>query len=287
MKYSRRSFLKTSGALATGLAVGTLPFLKSCAPAGEQYSPFGLQLYTLRDVIGDDPQGIIRQVAEFGYNQIESYEGRQGIFWGMSHTDFKSFLDDLGVTMVSSHANVFNNFEQKVEQLAEIGVPYITCPYVGQQESVDAWKEMAATFNNLGEIASNAGLQFAYHNHAYSYEEVEGQIPHEILMAETDADLVKHQMDIYWVAVAGHDPVEWMQKYPNRYTLCHIKDMGGTAEEPESVTLGTGSLDFPAILKVAEEQGMVYNIVEQEAYTGTTPIDAVGANAEYMKNLDV
>lgn len=92
MKYSRRSFLKTSGALATGLAVGTLPFLKSCAPAGEQYSPFGLQLYTLRDVIGDDPQGIIRQVAEFGYNQIESYEGRQGIFWGMSHTDFKSFF---------------------------------------------------------------------------------------------------------------------------------------------------------------------------------------------------
>lgn len=283
MKYTRKSFLKTSGALA----LGTIPFLKSCAPAEQQYSPFGLQLYTLRHVIGDDPQGVIRQVAEFGYNQIESYEGQMGIFWGMSNTDFKSFLDDLGLDMVSTHANVFQNYEQKVEQLAEIGVPYITCPFIGDQGSLDAYREMAETFNNLGEIANNAGIKFAYHNHAYTFEEIDGQVPHQILMDETDPDLVEYQMDIYWVVAGGHDPIEWLQRYPNRFTSSHVKDLAGTGDDRESVTLGTGTIDFSAILAEGKNQGMKYNLVEQEAYTGTSPIDAIRDNAEYMKNLNV
>ncbi|MEX0944771.1 MAG: TIM barrel protein [Balneolaceae bacterium] len=287
MKYSRRSFLKTSGALATGLAVGSLPFLKSCASAETEYAPFGLQLYTLRDVIGDDPEGIITQVAEFGYKQIESYEGRQGIFWGMGNTGFKQFMDDLGVSMVSTHANVFQDFEQKVEQLAEIGVPYIVCPFVGPQESIDAYKEMAATFNGLGEIANNAGIKFAYHNHAYTFEEMDGQVPHAIMMDETDPNLVEFQMDIYWVVAGGHDPIEWIRRYPNRFTMSHVKDMGSMNGENESVVLGTGSLDFPTILQAGRENGMVYNIVEQEAYTGTTPIDCIRDNAEYMKELNI
>lgn len=283
MKYTRKSFLKTSGALA----LGTLPFLKSCAPAEQASSPFGIQLYTLRDVIGDDPQGVIRQVAEFGYNQIESYEGQMGIFWGMSNTDFKSFIDDLGLEMVSTHANVFQNFEQKCEQLAEIGVPYITCPFVGDQGSLDGYKEMAETFNNLGEIANNIGIKFAYHNHAYTFEDVEGEIPQKVMMDETDPNLVEYQMDIYWVVAGGQDPIEWLRQYPNRFTLSHVKDMGSNDGEQESVVLGTGSIDFPTILAEAKNQGMIYNLVEQEAYTGTTPIDSARENAEYMKNLDI
>jgi sugar phosphate isomerase/epimerase len=286
MEYTRRSFLKTSGALASGLALGTIPFLKSCAPAEASYSPFGIQLYTLRHVIGDDPQGIIRQVAEFGYNQIESYEGQAGIFWGMGNTGFKRFLDDLGIEMVSTHANVFQGFEQKVEQLAEIGVPYIVCPFVGDQGSIDAYKEMADTFNSLGEIANNAGLKFAYHNHAYTFHELEGEIPQEVLMANTDPNLVEYQMDIYWVYNGGHDAIEWMRRYPNRFTSGHVKDASNGNGDMESVTLGTGVIDYPTILPVARENGMKYFLVEQEAYTGTTPIDSTRDNAEYLKNLE-
>lgn len=289
MKYSRRSFLKTSGALASGLAVGSLPFLKSCAsPESEaSYAPFGLQLYTLRDVIGDDPEGIITQVAEFGYKQIESYEGRQGIFWGMGNTGFKQFLDDLGLTMVSTHANVFQNYEQKVEELAEIGVPYIVCPFIGDQGSIDAYKEMAETFNRLGEIANNAGIKFAYHNHAYTFEEMEGEIPQAVLMDETDPNLVEYQMDIYWVVAGGADPSEWIRRYSNRFTLSHVKDYGYNNGNAESVVLGTGNIDFASVLQTGRENGMIYNLVEQEAYTGTTPIDAVRLNAEYMKELNI
>ncbi len=287
MKYSRRSFLKTSGALASGLALGSVPFLKSCAPAGNDYKPFGIQLYTLRHVINDDPEGVIRQVADFGYKQIESYEGQLGIFWGMGNTAFKSFIDELGLTMVSTHANVFQDYERKVDELAEIGVPYIVCPWIGPQESIDAYKEMAENFNRFGEIANNAGVKFAYHNHAYTFEELEGEIPQEVLMDETDPDLVEYQMDIYWVVAGGHDPIEWARKYPGRFTSCHIKDLATVDGEMESVTLGTGTIDFPSVLDAAIENGMKYLLVEQEAYTGTTPLDAVRDNAEFMRSLEI
>lgn len=286
MSYSRRSFLKKSGLLATGLAVGTVPFLKSCGAAEPEYSPFGLQLYTLRDVIGDDPEGVIRQVAEFGYKQIESYEGQDGMYWGMGNTGFKSFLDDLGLTMISSHSNVFDDFERKAEEAAEIGVEYLVSPWIGPQDSIDEFKEYADRFNEAGQIAQNAGIKFAYHNHAYTFEELEGEFPQDVLMENTDPDLVEFQMDIYWVVAAGHDPAEWIQKYPGRFTSSHIKDLMN-GDEPESTILGNGSIDFPSIVDVAKNNGMKYYIVEQEAYTDTTPIDSVGENAEYMKELNI
>lgn len=287
MNFSRRSFLKTSGILASGAALGTLPFLTSCTTQSTQMSPFGLQLYTLRDVIGDDPEGILRQVAEADYKQIESYEGPMGIYWGMGHTDFKRYMDDLGMTMISSHANVFEGFERKAEEAAEIGVDYLICPYIGPQESLDNYRQMADRFNEIGRVAQSAGIRFAYHNHGYTFEEQDGEIPQDILMERTDPDLVDYQMDIYWVVAAGHDPAEWIQKYPNRFTSGHVKDMSRTSEEPESTVIGTGSIDFPPLLTLAKENGMEYFIVEQEAYTGTTPMDAIKANADYMKELDV
>lgn len=285
MNCDRKTFLKMSGLLATGAAAGTLPFLKSCAAAPSN-TAFGLQLYTLRDVIADDPEGILRQVADFGYTQIESYEGPMGMFWGMGHNGFKELMDELEMTVISSHANVFEDFEQKADEAAEIGLKYLVCPWIGPQESLDDFREIADQFNEIGEKASAAGIRFAYHNHAYSFEELEGQMPQDILMENTDPDMVEYQMDIYWVAAAGEDPAEWIQKYPGRFTSCHVKDLSN-GEEPESTVLGTGEIDYPPLLDLAAEHGMEDYIVEQEAYSGTTPIDAVRDNAEYMKQLDL
>lgn len=291
MDLSRRSFLKKSGLLAGGAALTSLSFLQSCASSdGDsmdvETNTFGIQLYTLRDIIGDDPRGVISSLAEYGYKQIESYEGSMGIFWGMSHTEFKQFLDEQGLTLVSTHANVFENYQQKVDQLAEIGATYITCPYLGPQESIDDFYQYAEQFNELGRIANDAGLRFAYHNHAYSFEEVDGEIPQVVMMDNTDPDLVDFQMDMYWVHAAGEDISEWLRRYPNRFTSGHVKDSSG-GEEPESVILGTGTIDYPSIVDVAQENGMEYFIVEQEAYTDTTPLDAAKADAEYMKTLDI
>lgn len=286
MSYSRRSFLKTSGLLASGAALGSLPFLKSCASNANETIPFGLQLYTLRDVMPDDPKGVLKQVAEFGYKQIESYEGQMGMFWEMGHTGFKQYLDDLGMTLISSHANVFEEVERKVDELAEIGAEFLVCPWIGPQETLDDFREIADKFNEIGQIARDAGLRFAYHNHAYSFEELEGEYPQDVMMERTDPNLVEYQMDIYWVAAAGEDPAAWIRKYPNRFTTCHVKDLSN-GDEPESTILGTGTIDYPPLLKLARKNGMEYYIVEQEAYTGTTPIDAVRENASYMKKLKI
>lgn len=286
MDCSRRSFLKTSGLLASGLALSGIPFLSSCNSAKNGVAPFGLQLWTLRDVIFDNPESTLRQVAEAGYKQIESFDGPDGIFWGMGNRNFKELMDELGMTMVSSHANVFEDFERKADQAAEIGVEYLICPWIGPQDTLDDYKAIADQFNQIGQTANNAGVKFAYHNHDYTFVEMDGELPQTVLMERTDPDLVEQQMDIYWFVAAGQDPAEWIQRYPGRFTSCHVKDLAN-GDEPESTVLGTGTINFSELLPLAKENGMKYFIVEQEAYTGTTPLDAIVANAEYMRELGI
>ncbi|MGM0738377.1 MAG: sugar phosphate isomerase/epimerase family protein [Bacteroidota bacterium] len=278
----------------------------------------GLQLYTLRDVIMDNPKDVIRKVAAHGYGHIESYEGPLGMYWGMGNTGFRDFLDDLGLTMISTHTDVFSGFERKADEAAEIGVYSLVCPTVekqlGPRPHIDAFREMADTFNQIGQIAKNAGIKFVYHNHAYSFREMDGEIPQKVLMDSTDPELVEYQMDIYWVVATGHDPVEWIMDYPNRFTLSHVKDgifdnaeheravgadgvngddrdeghVGGSKGiHMESVILGTGSINLQRILKTARQNGMKYFFTEQEEFTGTTPTEAVRQNAAYMKKLRI
>jgi sugar phosphate isomerase/epimerase len=289
MSIQRREFLKTAGLLSSGLMLtGLGSSLAGCSSAkggnaSAMRESFGLQLYTLRDVLPKDVKGVLKQVADFGYKEIEGYEGTMGLFWGMKNTEFKKYLDDLGMKMVSSHCNWKENFEQKAAQAAEIGMSYLFCPYLGPNKELDFYKKAAEDFNKNGEIAKKAGIRFGYHNHDYSFKPVEGQLPQDVMMQNTNADAVDYEMDIYWVVAAGQDPVAWFKKYPNRFKLAHVKDRKGN----ESVVAGTGTIDFPTILKEGQKQGLKHFIIEQEAYTGTTPINAVRDNAVYMKNIKV
>ena len=254
---------------------------------GAGIGPFGIQLYTLRDVLPQDPKGTLAKLADYGYTQIEGYEGDQGMFWGMEHTEFKDYLDSLGLTMVSSHCNIDENFEQKALQASEIGMNYLICPYIGAQESKDAWQAVVDKFNDRGRICADNGIRFAYHNHGYSFENVYGIVPQDFMMENTD-ETVDYEMDIYWVVTGGADPVEYLNKYPGKWTLCHVKDREIDADPGESeasVDLGTGSIDFAEILSVAEEQGMEYYIVEQERYPNGTPMEAAEVDAAYLRDF--
>lgn len=290
MRYDRRKFIKLTGGLTTGLALGTVAgvsLFSSCDNAND-IKNFGIQLYTLRDDLPKDPKGILKQLAAFGYKQIESYEGDQGMFWGMSNTDFKKYMDDLGMTIVASHCDIEKDFEKKAADAAAIGMKYLICPWLGPQKSIDDFKRFADKFNQKGEVCKKNGIRFAYHNHDYSFKAIDGQIPQEVMMNGTDASLVDYEMDIYWVVTGEQDPIAWFKKYPNRFRLCHVKDrMKGATESGASCVLGEGSIDFPAILKEAKAQGMQYYIVEQERYDGTTPIKAAEADAAYMKKLKI
>ncbi|MBM3414853.1 MAG: sugar phosphate isomerase/epimerase [Bacteroidetes bacterium] len=299
MKKNRREFLRFTG----GLALGSILAQTGCTsvktggspeasglPGSNYLKDFGLQLYTLRNDMPKDPAGILRQVASFGYKQIEGYEGGKGMFWGMSNTDFKKFMDELGMNLVASHCDINKDFEKKAAEAAEIGMKYLICPWLGPQKTMDDYKKAAEKFNKCGEICKKEGILFAYHNHDYSFKPLGGQVPQEVMMNETDPALVDFEMDIYWVVTAGEDPENWVKKYKNRFRLCHVKDRSKTPvadNSKNSVDLGTGSIDFKRILKTALDNGMQYFIVEQEAYPNGTPLEAVKKNAEYMKKLKI
>jgi sugar phosphate isomerase/epimerase len=286
----RREFLQTTGFAASGIFLSSyLPSCKSASVSKEVRDNFGLQLYTLRDVLPDDPKGVLKQVASYGYKQIESYEhSKLGIFWGMKNTEFKTLMNDLGMKIVSSHCDINKDFERKAAEAAEIGMHYLLCPYLGPQKKIDDFKKFAETFNQKGEICKKNGIRFGYHNHDYGFVQLEGQYPQDVLMQNTDKNLVDFEMDIYWVVTAGQDPIAWIDKYPGRFKLCHIKDRkkGATPSQRDvSVELGTGSIDFKKILIEADKKGMNYYFVEQEAYENTTPLAAAKADADYLKNF--
>jgi len=301
MKNNRRKFLQVAGTLTAGTLIlpqfgcknGTTDSKKNTTSTTINLpkpglSQFGIQMYTLRDDFPKDPKGVLKKVAGLGFKQIEGYEGKNGLFWGMGNKDFKKYLDDIGLKMVSSHCDIKNDFETKVVQAAEIGMEYLVCPWVGPQKSMDDWKKVTDNFNACGELCKKHGIKFAYHNHAYTFKAFTGMIPHHFIMDNTDPDLVDHEMDIYWVVTGGADPIEYLTKYSNRFRLCHVKDRLKTAKADEreaSCDLGTGMIDYPKILKVAKENGMKYFILEQERYDNSTPFESVKVGADYLKKL--
>ena len=292
MQQSRRKFIQLTGATAAGLTLTGLSGHSLFADTDEarKIKTFGLQLYSLRDVIPNDPKGVLKQVASFGYKQIESYEGSSGMFWGLGHTDFKKYMDDLGMKIVSSHCDINKDFEKKAADAAAIGMKYLICPYKGAQKNIDEYKKIADEFNQKGEICRKNGIRFAYHNHDYSFKAMDGQMPQDVMMKGTNPDTVDFEMDIYWVVTAGQDPIEWFKKYPNRFTACHIKDRSknpGTDNGKNSVDLGNGIIDFPKILKSSRKTGMEYFIVEQEYYPNSTSLKSVEVDAGYMKGLRI
>lgn len=284
MNNSRRSFLRHS-ALA-GLAL-TVPFRNELLAMANKQNKFGIQLWSVKDALAKDPVAVLKHLAASGYKQIESFEGAKGIFWGMKNTEFKKTLDGLGMKIVSAHCDNTKDFDRKAAEAAEIGMKYLICPYKGPQKSIDNFKQFADEFNISGDIAKKQGIRFAYHNHDYSFVNMNGEIPQDLMIELTNPDTVDFEMDMYWTIAAGVDPIAYMKKFPNRFKLVHVKDLvkTNTAEGHESCVIGKGTIDYQTLLPKVAKQGIEYFIVEQEAYTGTNELDAAKDDAAYMKTL--
>lgn len=308
--YRRKDFLKLGAGLLGGLTLGSLACNNdstvttektgsgtdtsgSKAAGAAALTAFGLQLYTLRDDLPKDPKGVLKQIADMGYKQVEGYERDKGILWGMTPAEFKSYMDSIGLTMVATHYDAGTkpeDFEKKVALAAEVGMSYLFFPWEGGNKSIDDYKKYAELFNKNGEICKKHGLRYGFHNHDFSFKAINGEYPQDILMNNTDPALVDYELDIYWVVAAGQDPEAWLKKYPNRFRSCHLKDRSKTPvadDGKNSTDLGTGSIDLAKIAKTAAENGMQYYIVEQEAYPNGTPLEAVKVNAEYMKKFKI
>ncbi len=298
MNKNRREFLRLSALLAAGAA---LP-IYACGPTARQTQEgenttttdraplpaFGIQLYTLKEQMAQNPKVVLNELSTYGYKELESFEGPSGMFWGMSNTDFKKYVEDLGMTLVASHCKMGEGFEEKAEQAAAIGMKYLISPWIGPQDTLEAYKRYADEFNRHGEICRKHGIRFAYHNHEYSFKEHDSQIPHDLLLSNTNPELVDFEMDIYWVVTAGADPERYLREHPGRFRLCHIKDrLKNSSERDASTLLGTGSIDYTSILNTARANGMEHFIVEQERFDNTTPLESAKTGADYLKQLAV
>jgi sugar phosphate isomerase/epimerase len=290
---TRKKFLSLTGlgmgAIATHNVLGnSITNMLNTTEEDNIQKKFGIQLWTVRDAMIKDPKGVLTQLASYGYNQVESFESEKGIFWGMTNKEFKAHLKSLGMTMKSALYLTEKTWEETVIQAAEIGMKYLINPWEGPNKTLDDYKRFAETYNKLGAICKKHGMRFAFHNHDYSFRQVEGQIPQDILMQNTDPALVDFELDFYWAVTAGQDPITWLEKYPNRFRLCHIKDrMKDGVGTDASCVLGKGMIDFPKVLKVAKKQGMKYYFVEQEKYAEGTSMECAKMDADYMKKISL
>ena len=288
MSNSRRSFLR--GAALTSVAL-SMPFKNELMAMAANSKPFALQLWSVKLALEKDPLAVLNQIAANGYKKIESFEGPKGMFWGMKNTEFKKVMDDLGMNMFSTHCNDtgdFKSFEQKAAAAGEIGLKYIICAYKGPQKTLDNFNQFADEFNTCGEIAKKHGLRFAYHNHDYSFVPMNGIVPMDVMIKNTDPAMVDFEMDLYWTRVAGINPLAYMDKFPNRFKLVHVKDLvkTNTPEGQESCVIGKGTIDYKTLLPEVAKRGVQHMIVEQEHYTGTNELDSAKDNAAYMKTLN-
>lgn len=311
MKVNRRHFLRNAGfAVATPLVLQQLVACSSGGSSTETVAKtigdFGIQLWTVKEEMAKDAKGTLKALADYGFKQIESFQGANGVFWGMTPADFKSYTTDLGLSIVSSHVNpefalkpeLLDEFKKLVEDAKSVGITHLINPYLGFLTKLDEFKKATEQFNVLGSICADAGMRYGYHNHHYSFTEMEGAFPQDIMMQGSDADKVDFEMDIYWVHAAKQDPIAWLNKYKERFKLVHIKDMYAAEKITEiqknepvnpafpvnaSCLIGQGAIPFADILQVAKNNGVQRFIVEQERFDGTTPLESAKANATYLK----
>lgn len=290
MQLQRRDFLKQAGALtASAFALSQTDLFG--APA-KTLKTFGVQLYSVRDDLPKDPKGVMTKLAGMGYKQFESYSGPKGFLWGMQPNEMKTFLADQGVKMVSTHfdyrsaAAKPDELKKSIDMAAGAGLTYLLCPHIGPQKTWDAWKKIADDFNRVGAEVSKAGLKFGYHNHDYSFKPLDGKLPQDFLLANTDPKHVMFELDMCWIEAAGQDAITHLKKYGNRYELCHVKDFKREGDKVVQQNLGEGIVDYKKILRVAMDNGMKYYIVEQEDYP-QSPLASVAYDADYLKKLAV
>jgi sugar phosphate isomerase/epimerase len=286
----RRDFVKQVGLLAAISCVQ--PELLLAAPVGYKA---GIQLYSLRDYIGQDPKGVLAKVAKAGYQEVETYGySPEKHYWGMKPTEFKAVLAGYGLTTPSGHYDLGNylrdgdeaQLDATIAAAKACGQQYVIIPSLDEKLRATPadFKALAAKFNKAGARCKAAGMRLGYHNHNFEFKPIEGTMLYDVLLKETDPALVDFEMDIYWVVRAGQDPIKLMQAHPKRFPLWHVKDMD-KAKPELNTEVGSGSIDYRKIMAYASTAGLKHPVMEQENFS-MDAYQSIAQSAAYMrKNL--
>ncbi|RZA34974.1 MAG: sugar phosphate isomerase/epimerase [Lysobacteraceae bacterium] len=297
----RRQFL---GALAAPAIVGALAAPAFASPA----RAFGLQLFTLFDVIDADVKGTLREVARIGYRDLQSSYSKQAGIYGMKPRDFAAMVGELGMTWSSHHVpggprkidpkapprldangkplvyrkslNLRDNLHEIIDYLADGGPRHLVCagvPHASLAE-VDSAIEM---LNRAGDACRKAGLVLSLHNHETEFKPLGETTPYEMILKGTSPERLAMELDIGWAVKAGVDPVALFKRYPGRFVLWHVKDMDRERMLP--VPLGQGMIDFRPIFAHADTAGMQHFYVEHDS--PADPMASITTSLHYLKRI--
>jgi sugar phosphate isomerase/epimerase len=272
----RRKFIKTTVTGATAAMI--LPSL-ACA-AKEKKT--GLILYTVRDDMVKDSEGTLDRIAEIGYNWLEAAGYADGKFHGHKPSEFKKMIESRGMKLISSHNDLnTENLDEVVGSAAEAGLQYLVIPSLPSKTlgSLDGLKQAADFMNTAGEKCRENGMKLGFHNHTTEFKPVEGEIPYDVFLNNTDPDLVIFEMDLAWITSSGNDPLEYFRRYPGRFELLHVKDL---SESKEDATLGEGIIDFKPIFAEIDTAGMKYFFVEQDTCRTHTTLESIEISRNYL-----
>jgi sugar phosphate isomerase/epimerase len=272
----RREFLGIIGAGTLAGRIGRL------LPVERQLPSIGLQLYSVRDDLRHDFDGTLQKVSAIGYGEVE--------FAGYSdHTprEVTAALSRSRLSAPSAHfdfQHIENDWPATLEAARAIGHRYIVCSWVneGRRRSLGDWKHIVEALNRAGAASKSAGIQLAYHSHVYEFAPLDGKLPYDFLLAETDSQLVKFEMDVYWLVKGNQAPLDYFSRYPGRFPMLHVKDMDSRPDRLDPA-VGRGIIDFKKIFARADEAGIKHYFVEQE--NSSTPWEDIRASFDYTKNL--
>jgi sugar phosphate isomerase/epimerase len=271
--HTRRQFLKNA------IACGTIAAFAPEVFAEEPWPPLGVQLYTVRQQAQSDLPGVLAAIRKIGYTTVETFAGQ----YKVPAAQLRKTIADAGLKLPSGHFG-YGDFDTKFDYAKELGVHYMVCSSVPESlgNSLEGFKRGAEQYNKWGEKAQSMGMQFAFHNHNSEFQTYDGVTGIATLLKNTDPKLVQWQMDCYWVAQAGRNPVKMLHEYSGRISMLHLKDRKAGAAP--SVTLGkqaqhftevgNGTLHWRQILQAGRKEGVRYMFVEQDI-TERPPLESL------------
>ncbi len=298
MKTSRRTFIKTGTLAIAGTAI--LPEL--VLGCKRQKGIVGLQLYSIRDEMGKDPLGSLKQVAGMGYEYVEHAWYIDRKFYGYPPSEFRNILDDLGLKMISGHTvmgkdhwdetkqDFSDSWKWTIEDAAVLGQKYVVSPWMDEsmRSTYDDFMRYMDVFNKCGELCRKSGMKFGYHNHDFEFsQKLNDKKLFDIMMTSIDPDKVVIQLDTGNLYSGGGVALDVVNQYPDRFENLHVKDViktTGENEGYESCVLGEGIVNIKEVTDLATNIGgtEVY-IIEQESYQGRTPMECIKKDLEVIR----
>jgi sugar phosphate isomerase/epimerase len=259
----RRRFLGALSSAAAALGLGSRParaWARRARASTDRIDAIGIQLYTVRSLMGDDVEGTLAALAGIGYREVE-FAGLHG----RSASEMRALLDDLGVRAVSSHHSlqeVTESLPRLLEDASTLGQTYLVVPYLDAGDrTADGYRRAADAFNAAGAMARAAGIRFGYHNHDFEFAPLDGTTGFDLLLERTDPQLVTFELDVYWMVNGGRDPLAYFEAHPGRFELLHLKDR---TADGRMVDVGAGAIDFAAVLERGERSGVEHGFVEHD-----------------------